>query len=132
MLNYRSFVKILVCVLAFLIAIIGFNASFASSVVTTTNNSSLNQRVNSVSGSDTASNLTLSSNATSSGNETISASSQSYTVGTTNSTTLQSVKQVDNSSSSIADINLVLNALLIAIGIVLILLSIAILIRLKK
>ncbi len=132
MLNYRSFVKILVCVLAFLIAIIGFNASFASSVVTTTNNSSLNQRVNSVSGSDTASNLTLSSNATSSGNETISASSQSYTVGTTNSTILQSVKQVDNSSSSIADINLVLNALLIAIGIVLILLSIAILIRLKK
>ena len=54
------------------------------------------------------------------------------TTAKTNSTTIQSVSQIDNSYSSFSDINIILNILLIAIGFVLILLSIAILIRIKQ
>lgn len=134
MLNYRKYVKIFIFTLAILLIV--SSSAYASSVVTesnTTRNTISSSQVSRNTVTNSSSNQTSSSNTASNRNEeTLDTSAQSYTVGATNSTTLQSVKQVDNSSSSIADINLVLNAILIAIGIVLILLSAAILIRLKK
>lgn len=98
---------------------------------TSGNNASISQNVQAYSNTDTETSSLGSNHEENVTENSVTNANTDTAIGSTNSTVVQSVGNVNQSSSDTIQLNEILNVLLIAIGFVLILLAIAILIRLK-
>lgn len=131
----NKIIKTKVILVIFLVMFFCCNFVSASSINSNTIGSTLSNNI--TSSQTTTNNVTASSSSTNDTGSTYSSNRNTQnsitdtSIGSTNSTVVQSVGNVNSSSGDGIQINEILNVLLIAVGFVLILLAIAILIRLK-